>query len=45
MAKQDHSYQPPTLTDAGDFREVTRALAHGICTDILGWGYAVICIW
>lgn len=39
-----NSYIPPTMTDLGDFTELTLCSPWGSCRDFLGCGRAFICI-
>jgi hypothetical protein len=40
----ENSYVAPTMTDLGDFTELTLCTPWGSCRDFLGCGRAFICI-
>jgi hypothetical protein len=39
------TYEKPALREIGDFDELTKCLKPGSCTDFLGCGNAVVCLW
>jgi len=44
MESMEHTYEPPALTELGDFGELTQCLPSGDCPDFLGCGRAIWCI-